>query len=383
MRRARIVVVAPWWPTVDNPAAGRFIVDQAATLSRHHDVAVVALRQRIPRRVRKLAALAPDVLPAEVPVVDCVVRPWLPRRFAVPVRPYATAIGRALDMLALTWGIPEILHAHLVEPPGVAALVVGHHRSMQVVVTQHSRLAGHLRTPSARRVVRDTLRRADAVIAVSPSLAVEIRTVAPGADVRVVGNVVDVAAFAAVGPPPPGPRPVHLLAVSLLVRDKGVDVLLRAAGALRERGIEFELAIVGDGPERSGLERLALSLGLHDAVRFVGMSDRAGIVDRLAWSDVLVHPSFHETFGVAVAEAMAAGRPVITTRSGGPEWFATPVAGQLVEPGDITGLADAIERLARGDVRTDPAAERDEIRRRFGAEEIAEQLTAIYEGMVS
>jgi glycosyltransferase involved in cell wall biosynthesis len=126
---------------------------------------------------------------------------------------------------------------------------------------------------------------------------------------------------------------------------KGLSVLLQAMAALKEGGNDcFQLLIVGEGPSRQSLELLSRQLGLSSCTVFAGT--RRDIPRVLPLLDLFVLPSLYEGFGIAILEAMAAGKPVVATRVGGiPEFVVHGQTGLLVEPGDATALAEAIRSL--------------------------------------
>jgi glycosyltransferase involved in cell wall biosynthesis len=135
---------------------------------------------------------------------------------------------------------------------------------------------------------------------------------------------------------------------------RGADVL-RAFRALRDRGVEATLCMVGDGPERDQLEQLAGELGLMHDCLFAGYQEDVGPF--FAAFDAFVLPSGNEGTPVTAIEALASGCPVVATRVGGvPDVVRDGTDGLLVELGDRNGLADALARLA-----ADP-----ELRRRMG-----------------
>jgi glycosyltransferase involved in cell wall biosynthesis len=153
-------------------------------------------------------------------------------------------------------------------------------------------------------------------------------------------------------PPRRQAGPLRLGFVGRLVAGKGVDVLLRALALVRDRatGPAPVLAIAGDGPARPALERLARSLRLgDDRLAFLGWTtDIAGF-----WTarDLAVAPNDHliESFCLSVAEASGAARPAIVSDLGAlPELVVDGVTGLIVRPGDVDGLARAIERYRDG-----------------------------------
>lgn len=135
-----------------------------------------------------------------------------------------------------------------------------------------------------------------------------------------------------------------ILSVSRLAPDKGVDYLLQAA-AMIPRSRHIRLAIAGDGLERPNLERLAYALGIADRVLFLGF--RNDIPDLLAASDIVVLPTLREGLSISLLEAMAAGRPIVTTTIGSQlEVASHGEMACLVPPADSRSLHDAICRLA-------------------------------------
>jgi glycosyltransferase involved in cell wall biosynthesis len=123
--------------------------------------------------------------------------------------------------------------------------------------------------------------------------------------------------------------PCRLASIGRLEGWKGFSLGLAAFAAVHKQSPDSEYWIIGDGPERRRLEKLATRLGCRDKVRFVGWLPRADLLKVLSQVDVLVHPSLHEQFGYVALEAMAAGRPVICLASGG--------CGRLVS--DAGGIA--------------------------------------------
>jgi glycosyltransferase involved in cell wall biosynthesis len=142
---------------------------------------------------------------------------------------------------------------------------------------------------------------------------------------------------------PLGDPPVAAFA-GRLVRKKGADVLLRAFARVRRELPEARLVVVGDGPERPGLERLVRDLGLGGAVTMCGRLSRDEAADRLDGAWVQVVPSrYQEPFGVVILEAMARGTAVVASRTGGiPEIVRDGETGLLVPPEDEDALAGAL-----------------------------------------
>jgi glycosyltransferase involved in cell wall biosynthesis len=138
----------------------------------------------------------------------------------------------------------------------------------------------------------------------------------------------------------------RIVQIGRLVAVKGQAVLLTAAAALRDRGHEFRLELVGDGPDRGELAELAERLQLTDRTVFHGALSHRQVHDVLTGASVMCLPSFAEGVPVVLMEAMAMEVPVLTSRIMGiPELLEDGRCGTLVAPGDATALANSLERL--------------------------------------
>lgn len=127
-----------------------------------------------------------------------------------------------------------------------------------------------------------------------------------------------------------------------IVPSKGVDVLIRAA-----REVDAEFVICGEGARLEEMRELAPRLGVQERICFKGWLDADGLAEELASASVVVMPSlWPEPFGLVGIEALACGRPVVASSTGGiVEWLQDGVCGLCVPPGDARGLARALNEL--------------------------------------
>lgn len=174
-------------------------------------------------------------------------------------------------------------------------------------------------------------------------------------------------------PPPADPRLVY---VGRIVEQKGPLVLVEAAGLLHRRGIRFQLDMVGDGPMRGEVEAAIAREGLGEHLRLLGVQGNAEVRAAILGARALVLPSFAEGLPVVLMEALALGRPVVSTYVAGIPELVTPECGWLVPAGDPAALADAmasalsagVDELARmGAAGARRAADRHDARRAAGA----------------
>ncbi len=242
-----------------------------------------------------------------------------------------------------TWR-PHVVHAHWWLPAGLCALPGAGLGGCPLVVTLHGSDAHLLTRPVLGVVGRLVLRRAALVTVVSADLRARV-----AAAVELPpGRLVELPLPVVTGPGGPRPLPpsppVRLLAAGRLSPEKGFDLLLRALSLAVAGGLDATLTLVGSGPERERLAALARPIG--ERVRFVPAVPRAQLWGFMDEAHAVVVPSRREGLGLVAAEALARGRPVVASRTGGlPELLAAPGAGLLVLPDDVAALATALCRL--------------------------------------
>jgi glycosyltransferase involved in cell wall biosynthesis len=154
----------------------------------------------------------------------------------------------------------------------------------------------------------------DVIIATSDETADRVRALRGGGrphDVVVVPPGVDQDEIAAVVP---ASGVGELLCVGRLLPNKNVDLVIRALAGLRDSGRDVSLTVVGQGPERDGLHKLAAELGVADSVDFRDpIPDRKDLLSVMAGAQVVAFPSVREGFGMVALEALSCGVPVVTS----------------------------------------------------------------------
>jgi glycosyltransferase involved in cell wall biosynthesis len=235
---------------------------------------------------------------------------------------------------------PDVVYGHFLFPAGMAAALAARHAAVPLVVTAHGRDVRNVGAlPGVGWATGWVLKRAAATIAVSEFLRRELETKLPdeAGEIEVIDCGVDLSRFdledpaaarRAVGWDATGPRYLH---VGTLDERKNVVRLAEAFASLGEGSLAF----VGDGPLRAELEG-------RPGVTVVGRVPHEEVSSWVAAADVVCQPSLVEPFGLAILEAMAAGRTVVATRIGGPADFVPADAGILVDPLRVEEIASAM-----------------------------------------
>ena len=345
-------------------------------------------------RVTLMSESFPD---ADVPLVDCY-RLHPPcfnvlRRFAhVPNELALTLAARqALKALAIHDSLVMVIcHGHplaaLAARPlratlGVPYALVTHGDIFdRPVGTYDARL-----TWFYRRMTPSAYRDAALVVALSPYMAeLAIRGGADGPAVVLIPNGIDPAeigldADSNATEPPSDKGRLELLYVGRVSVEKGVDVLIEAAGRLRASEVLFRLRIVGSGPQLSRLQGRNMALGLSEYVEFCEPMPRQRLGELYRSSHLVCVPSRSDPLPTVVLEAMVSARPVLGSNVGGiPFMVRDGETGWLVPAGDATALAERAITLSgdrAGMAQAGQAARRDAAVR-FSWSATGEQLVA-------
>jgi glycosyltransferase involved in cell wall biosynthesis len=295
-------------------------------------------------------------------------------------------LGRAIDSVA-----PDVVHAHYVVEHGFYAALAGR-RPLVVTAWGSDVLVAPRCSPLARAIARYALRRADLVTSNNEYMAQRLVELGAPAE-RVVLVVLGADAFflerpgVSVNLRPSSETPPTVISVrSLDSRLYNVDVILRAMALVRKRVPDARLLVAGEGRLRVRLERLALRLGLEEAVAFLGYLNREALRDALASAHVYVSVPRSDGTAVSTLEAMAVGCfPIVSDLPSQEELVRDGENGFRVPVGDGGVLAERIvEALARPDLRRQALEpNRDLVRRRGLLEENMARMEELYRGLAA
>lgn len=242
---------------------------------------------------------------------------------------------------------PCLVHANWVLPAGGVALLLKWMFKLPYIVTVLGDDAYRLQSRPLRALKRLVVKNAAVVTPLSREMGIVLGfteeqadryTVPLGVDVEAISSTVGVRT----------PKPDELLFVGRLVEKKGVDVLLRALAYVPGTRLD----IVGDGPDRTALEKLASTLGIDDRVHFLGRRTTEQVHNHFKTARAIIIPSRVGRAGdkdgtpLVMVEAMAAGVPVVATDLGGlGEHIMSGKNGLLVEPESVEDLKAALHRV--------------------------------------
>ena len=277
-------------------------------------------------------------------------------------------------------GLPDLVHAHGVLGGGTLGAELKHRYGLPLVITAHSEpcVGGKISQPQ-RALVEGVLSAADARIVVSSSLGRQFESLFGSKMLPwdCVPNLVD-SSFRPLSRPPQASATFRFLNVGLMTEVKRQSDLLCAFSQAFSQDRNVELRLIGDGPEQSNLAALASKLGISERVVWLGKLDRPGVVSEMQRAQAIAVSSRYETFGVVLIEALACGKPVVSTKSGGPEEIVDEKNGLLVPLNNVDEMARALTEMRRHAGRYDPNRIRGRCLARFSPEVVTSSLLRVY-----
>ena len=243
----------------------------------------------------------------------------------------------------------NIIHGHYLFPAGAAAVEVGNKHNIKTYVTAHGSDMFELykSKPFMRPTIKKVLKNADGIFAVSKALRQEI--IATGVSgiaekTKLSWNSVDITKFSLKDDDSFKKefglfdKPIVLF-VGNLIKRKNVGALLEAKKIAKS---DYYLVIVGDGPLSKKLRKKVEDENIPDVI-FTG--SRTDVENIIPNCDFLVLPSFSESFGLVLIEALACGKPVIGSDVGGISEIINDDVGLLVNPNDVSSISNSIDKL--------------------------------------
>lgn len=395
----RILVIPSWYPTKDNPVVGSFFQEQAGLLQQQFDVRILfgIGRPAANRRLRwfqkpggvRMLPLEEGAILDPPPVFGFEYEHRAPNDLLVleaATDAYRQAFRR---MLAKGWK-PDLLHAQCAEFAGIITATLAREFQIPFVLTEHQVFVLANYPEHRRRLMIEALRTATTLVVVSHH---QMRCIVlHGIDrpMTVVGNLINEELFQ-FAEPRKDPARFRILTVTYPSPLKDCETFFRAVALLLERGHhDIEVTVIGNNSfhnisaaNTECFQQLAAQHGVEQVCQFIAHETRENMPKRYAHCDVFVSTSVAETFGVAVREAMAVGRPVVCTASGGVDDDLSPANGIKVNIRDFAAVADALIAIKTNRLQFDPHQVRNSVVSKHGKEAFLNQMTQIYENAIA
>lgn len=377
-----ILIIPSWYATNSNPTNGSFFREQAMALKEAgHNVIVAFVEVRLASR---------DLFSEKVDIKDDngiktyrIIQGKIPKTGNIgTVIAFRRGLIKIIKNLYNRENI-DIVHLHSCIWGGIGAVSASRKLNIPLVITEHSSYYSRYRVKMIEKLIlRYSFKSANKVISVSNSLREIISKYK--SNIEVIPNMVDCDKVLSIINKKNNlgeEGQFTFLSLCYLKKNKGVDILIRAFSTYF-RGKEVKLIIAGDGPERESLENLSKELGILEQVEFKGALNRDEVYKVMSNCNIFVLPSRFETFGVVLIEALANGKPVISTRNGGANDIVTDENGILVDIDDIEGLGKAMVDLKLNYNKYNEEEIRNSCINKYSKKIITRQLEKVYSELI-
>jgi teichuronic acid biosynthesis glycosyltransferase TuaC len=377
----KIGLVSMYYPSLRSPFFGTFVKDELDSLAEHVDIRLISpfFNQLW------FGELHSFVSPCGYPVQ----RPFtlgFPQWFFQSLCPKSLSI--TLSLVEKFFTGCDLIHVHNAFPDGVAAVSAFGRRFPLIVTVHGSDINISAMNSSLRPSIVRSLNSSRRIIAVSSDLKKTLMEIGVTSKIEIIPNGVDTSLFTPgekrtacekLGFDPDRPRVIF---IGNFLPIKGIEYLIGSFPEVQYFHPECELVLVGaspDGKDSAAYTNQIRARGIQKRVRIQGKVPKSNLPDWIRASDVLVLPSIREGFGIVAIEALACGKPVVSTYSGGPEEIVKEGLGFLVPPGDSESLGAAVVKALGRKGILDEGQLAESARKRFSLSEVSKRIVAVYE----
>jgi glycosyltransferase involved in cell wall biosynthesis len=387
-KKFHILIIPSWYYTSNKPYQGIFFRNQAHALKRIGHKIGVLYPSFVPiyEAFRSKCFFPKNIVESDsgIPTFRYDGFTWL------PILPHGKAFlfkrkGYQLFKNYISiFGKPDIIHAHGAIYAGALAAFIKKKYSIPLIITEHASdiALGNIRKWQLAHLC-DAYRAADLKIAVSPQLGSKLQNMYRdwSTDWYFLPNMIDKQFIKKTAKKfeKSFDQPFIFLNIGNLFKIKRHDILLRAFSNAFEQNHNVNLQIGGDGPLKNRLIRLSEKLGVSKRVIFLGGLNNDEVIWSLQNCNVFVSSSSYETFGVALIEALACGKPVVAVKSGGPEFIVNKDNGLLVPSENIDFLSKALVEIKDKYTKYNPELIRKDCIKRFNENTIMHKLSNLFE----
>ncbi|SFQ36127.1 glycosyltransferase [Salibacterium halotolerans] len=375
-----VFIIPSWYPTSTNSIKGVFFKEQAQALQKNGvDVTVLYPDLWSIKRLGKVEEEKGIIFSEEESLNTYRYNGYnfFPRMPYMAGLIFYKRLKKLYGLAVKQYGKPDIIHAHSCIWGGVAASKLSRKENIPLVITEHSTAFSRgIIKPYQEKLIRNAVNKTNKLIAVGPGLKENLEQYAPEKDISIIPNIVDTDKFTPKDPS--NNNKFRFFSMGMLTHKKGMDILIKAFANAFKGDSKVELVIGGDGEESENLKVLAQDLGAQDQVHFLGHLNREEAVHQMQKCNVFALASRHETFGVVFIEALACGKPIIATKSGGPDMIVNKNNGVLTEVNSVSALQSEMSQIKTSINFYDPIKIREDCWHRFSENAIVYQLFNIY-----
>jgi len=376
-----ILHVPKWYPNPKDPQLGVFIQKQilAASAYDKHSVLYIKSNNELNEAYKMEVKNNGNVLELYIFYKRPESRT---KQFFLVTKLFEKGFKKITELLSQ----PDLLHVHNLITPAVWSYKYSRDNSIPWVLSEHwsgyTSQTGFFGSKMMweRKLWQWYSEKAECTIAVSNFLKKALIQSKIGRNHRVIPNVVESSREYSER----SDNEIRILNVSDMVDSiKNISGILHAFAAVESKYPNLRLHLVGGGPDEEMLKELAKELGLSTKITFFGRLANEKVLPMYQQVDFVLINSKVETFSVVAAEALLAGKPVLTTRCGGVEEFINDQNGILIKTNDTNELQKAMDKMINNYSNFDPEALKKYAKEKFSSEAIGKSLSTIYHTIIS
>ncbi len=378
-KRLKILFIASHYPEKRSPLEGIFTREHAKAASLYNQITVLYSGEKVGNQ-KKLWCVVSDKEEGGVSTIRVKHKISSISKFFSYFL-YLSSIFFTFRKLRKENGKPDIIHAHIYVA-GVPAVILGKIYHIPVVLTVHSStFPRRALRPNQKRQARFAINNADLVLPVSNFLKKSIGDYGFKNEFQVVPNTIDTKLFSLLLNGKKSKKK-EILTITSFKPKKGNLYLLEALSIIKNKRNDFCINIIGDSPEKKEYEEMVNNLQLQDFVKFCGFKRKKEVVHLIRQCDFLVSPSLFETFGVSIIEALACGKPIVATKSGGPNEIIDKKVGVLAATKNSEDLAKSIDYMLDHYQDYSPERLANYAQENFSYEKVGWTLNRIYRKLI-
>lgn len=378
-----ILFISSWYPNKNNPTHGVFNrhFAEAASLQNRVTVLHVTSDTSVKKDFEVVEETVGNIytiwvyyrkVNSNLPIVSQLIKR---KRFV-------KAYDVAYEVLKQKAGVPDLIQLNVAMPAGLGVLHLSKKHNLPFILnegwTGYMPKDGSYKGFFLKWFTKKIVSGAKVIMPVSEALEEAMKHHGLNGKYQIVPNVVNTRNFEI-----PAKREssgtLKLIHISTLdQRQKNVLGIINAIEKTLQNKCDVYLTLIGDGEDRKMLEEQVKQRGLQHKITFKGVVLKEEIVKEIQAHDALIMFSNYESFCVVIAEAMACGKPVISSRCGGLTSLITEDLGYTVNPGDESSLSEAILKLQLNYGKFEPLTIRKFVTERFTQEIISNKLNEIY-----
>lgn len=385
--KIHVLIIPSWYPRFKGDVSGSFFREQAIALSKRNCRVGVIYPQFRSLKNLKGIFLEPYGLKEELDDGLFTLR-WhsvvfTPKMDEYNKKSWLNAGMKLFEHYIATKGKPDIVHVHSMLNGGFLANLIFEKYQIPYVITEHNSMffrdmVAKERIKSLNKVVRN----AGHCIAVSTEFKNKLNLMFNITKWEYLPNIVNENFLKSKLQFNAGKSLFKYCSVCLLTKNKNVNLLIKAFSLVLKDFPDSVLYIVGDGPEKNNLIDLSKKLKLDKNIVFLGLLSRSDVLHTMNKVHTLIISSEFETFGVVAIEALALGKPVVSTKCGGPENIINRDVGYLVEKNSVENLKNGMLEVQKNYNKFSSSEIRKYCLNNFGEEVVIESIKAIYKEVI-